>query len=175
MPKLLGKRPLAILCLMSFFTVNAAQAAQEGVVRHRVANSTIPVAAAVEVPGSFSTIYLSGKLPPVQDPRQSITSPLAYGGDTKGQTIAVFKAIEKSLNDIGLGLGDVVKLQVFLVGDPAKNNKMDMEGFMEGYAQFFGTKNQPNVPARSVLKIAGLPNDAWRVEIEAVALRQKTL
>lgn len=153
-------------------TVNIAAHAGEDVIRHRIANSNFPVAAAVEVPASMSIVYLSGKLPPIQDLTQDKNSPLAYGGDTKGQTIGVLKAIDKSLKDIGLGLGDVIKLQVFLVGDPALNNEMDMDGFMAAYVQFFGTKTQPNVPARSVLKIAGLANSAWRVEIEATAVRK---
>ena len=52
---------------------------------------------------------------------------------------SVLKSIEKTLDGLGLKMGDVVKMQVFLVGDPAKGGKMDFAGFMEGYTQFFGT------------------------------------
>jgi hypothetical protein len=31
----------------------------------------------------------------------------------------------------------VIKMQAFLVGDPSKGGKMDFEGFMQGYTQFF--------------------------------------
>lgn len=161
----------SLYCLLVIFS-NIAHA-KGGVIRHLIANSNFPVAAAVEVPAALSTIYLSGKLPPIIDSNQAPNSPHAYGKDTKEQTIGVFKAIEKSLADIGLGLSDVIKLQVFLVGEPNLGNRMDMDGFMAAYVQFFGTKEQPNLPARSVLQIAGLANSAWRVEIEAVAVRSQ--
>ena len=47
-------------------------------------------------------------------------------------------------------------MTVYLVGDPAKGDKMDFEGFMAAYSQFFGTKEQPNLPARSTVQVAGL-------------------
>ncbi len=149
------------------------KALEDVVVRYPVANSSVPVSAAVEVPASASIVYLSGKLPPVQDTTQPLDSPLAYGGDTKGQTVAVFNAIERALADIGLTLGDVVKVQIFLVGDPALGNKMDINGFTEAYAQFFGTAKQPNLPARTLLQIAGLANSALRVEVDVIAVRRQ--
>jgi len=68
-------------------------------------------------------------------------------------------------------MGDVVKMQVFLVGDPSKGGKMDFGGFMEGYTQFFGTEAQPNLPTRSVFQVAGLANPGFLVEIEVTAVR----
>ncbi|MDP1293871.1 Rid family hydrolase, partial [Klebsiella variicola] len=70
-----------------------------------------------------------------------------------------------------LGLGDVVKMQVFLVGDPAKGGKMDFDGFMAAYREFYGTATQPNLPARSVMQVAGLVVPCWLVEIEVIAAR----
>lgn len=58
---------------------------------------------------------------------------------------------------------------IYLVADPAKDGKMDFEGFMKGYTQFFGTKEQPNLPARSAMQVAGLVLPEWLVEIEVVA------
>ena len=68
-------------------------------------------------------------------------------------------------------MGDVVKMQVFLVGDPAKGGKMDFAGFMEGYTEHFGTAEQPNLPSRSVMQVAGLANPGFLVEIEVTAVR----
>jgi enamine deaminase RidA (YjgF/YER057c/UK114 family) len=68
-------------------------------------------------------------------------------------------------------MGDVVKMQVFLVGDPDKGGKMDFAGFMQGYTQFFGSKEQPNLPTRSVFQVAGLANPGFLVEIEVTAVR----
>ncbi len=68
-------------------------------------------------------------------------------------------------------MSDVIKMQVFLVGEPAKGGKMDFAGFMAGYTQFFGTPAQPNLPSRSVFQVAGLANPGFLVEIEVVAVR----
>ncbi|MEA9577576.1 RidA family protein [Xanthomonas nasturtii] len=140
------------------------------VIRHKIPNSDFPIAAAVEVPAGKATVYVSGKVPAVVDTSAPKDSAAAYG-DTKAQTVSVLKQIQDQLKSLGLGMGDVVKMQVFLVGDPAMGGKMDFNGFMEGYRQFFGTKEQPNLPARSAFQIAALGNPLYRVEIEVVAVR----
>jgi enamine deaminase RidA (YjgF/YER057c/UK114 family) len=47
---------------------------------------------------------------------------------------------------------------------------MDFTGFMAGYTKFFGTKEQPNKPARSTFQVAGLAGPGILVEIEVVAV-----
>ena len=73
----------------------------------------------------------------------------------------------------GLGLGDVIQLRVFLVGDPAKGGKLDFAGLQEGYTPFFGSSAQPNKPARTAIQVVALPLPGGLVEIEAVAARKK--
>ena len=140
------------------------------VVRHKIPNSDFPIAQAVEVPAGKTTVYLSGAVPSVVDEKAEKGSRAAYG-DTKAQTVSVFKSIEKTLAGLDLKMGDGIKMQVFLVGDPDKGGKMDFAGFMEGYTQFFGTKEQPNLPSRSVVQVAGLASPAFLVEIEVTAVR----
>ncbi len=65
-------------------------------------------------------------------------------------------------------MGDVVKMQVFLVHDPRA--PMDFGAFMQGYTQFFGGA-QPNLPARSVVGVSALANPGFLVEIEVVAVK----
>ncbi len=142
----------------------------EEVVRHKIPNSNFPIAQAVEVPAGKTTVYLSGAVPTVIDEKADKNSVAAYG-DTKAQTESVLKAIEKTLKDLDLTMGDVFKMQVFLVGDPAKGGKMDFAGFMEGYVKYFGTEQQPNLPARSTMQVAGLVNPGFLVEIEVTAVR----
>ncbi|MCC4614413.1 RidA family protein [Xanthomonas campestris pv. esculenti] len=164
-------RPIAralIATLICSAGVTAADAAE--VVRHKIPNSDFPIAAAVEIPAGKATVYVSGKVPAVVDASAPKDSAAAYG-DTEAQTVSVLNQIKQQLAAIGLGMGDVVKMQVFLVGDPALGGKMDFNGFMEGYRQFFGTKEQPNLPARSAFQIAALGNPLYRVEIEVVAVR----
>jgi enamine deaminase RidA (YjgF/YER057c/UK114 family) len=157
---------LAALVMLAA-TPNAVKAAD--VIRHKIPGSDFPISAAVEVPAGKTTVYLSGAVPRLEAdaPKDSAD---AYG-DTEAQTINVLNSIKKQLESMGLGLGDVIKMQVFLVGDPALDGKMDFAGFMKGYRQFFGTAEQPNLPSRSAFQIAGLANPAYRVEIEVVAVR----
>ena len=130
-------------------------------IRYKNSKSNFPVATAVEVPPLYSTVYLSGKLP-IRN---------SYDNNTKKQTIQVLKEIEKSLLNMGLSLADIVKLPVFLVGVPELNNKMDIDGFSQAYIEFFGTKQQPNLPSRTLVQVAALSNNTL-VEIEATAVRR---
>lgn len=163
------KTMTAVACLAAVLG-NLGPALADEVIRHKIPNSDFPIARAVEVPAGKTTIYVSGAVPPVADPAAAKNTVAAYG-DTKAQTVAVFQSIEKTLKDLGLGLGDVVKMQVFLVGDPTKEGKMDFAGFMEGYRQFYGTAEQRNLPARSALQVAALANPGYLVEIEVTAVR----
>ena len=163
-----ARTSLALALAAGLFAAGAASAQE--VIRHRTPGSNFPIAAAVEVPAGRTTVYVSGMVPQVtneQAPRNSV----AAFGDTKAQTVSVLQAIEKALQRLNLQMKDVVKMQVFLVADPNKENRMDFAGFMEGYTQFFGTAQQPNLPSRSVMQVAGLVNPGWLVEIEVTAVR----
>ena len=142
-------------------------AARAEVVRYPIPNSTFPIAQAVKVSGDAVTYYVSGQVPPVANKDAEPNSPQAYG-DVKTQTVGVLNKIKAILEGFGLGIADVVKMQVFLVHDARA--PMDFKAFMEGYTQFFGG-SQPNLPARSVLGVAALANPGFLVEIEVIAAR----
>lgn len=144
-----------------------ATAASAEVVRHPIPNSTFPIAQAVTVTCNTTTVYVSGQVPPVVNKDADPSSPQAYG-DTKTQTVGVLGRIKAILEGQGLGMGDVVKMQVFLVHNTAA--PMDFKAFMEGYTQFFGG-SQPNLPARSVVGVAALANPGFLVEIEVIAAK----
>jgi enamine deaminase RidA (YjgF/YER057c/UK114 family) len=144
----------------------AAHAAD--IVRHENAGSTpSPIARAIEVPAGFRTIYHSGLVPAPADPKATQYSP-QYWGNTKTQSLSVLTRLQDSLKSMGLGFGDVVKMTVFLGGDPATGGRMDFAGFMEAYSQYFGTKEQPNRPARSTVQVANLVSPGMLVEIEVI-------
>ena len=109
------------------------------------------------------TLYLSGMLSPSLDG--------STPGDTRAQTVGAIKAIDAALKAQKLTLGDVVLMHVYLAGDPAKGGKMDFDGFMAGYTQFFGTREQPHLPARSAMQVAALAESSALVEIEVVAVK----
>lgn len=141
--------------------------AQAEVIRHPIPNSTFPIAQSVQVTGNVTTYYVSGQVPPVANKDADSQSLQAYG-DTKTQTVGVLNRIKTILDGLGLTMGDVVKMQVFLVHNTA--TPMDFKAFMEGYTQFFGG-SQPNLPARSVVGVASLANPGFLVEIEVIAVK----
>lgn len=149
--------------LVSAFALSAALGAvahADEIKREPIPN--FPISAAVVIPPSATNFYFSGTVPSKEGD--------SYG-DTKQQTINVLKKIEAKLKEYGLTMGDVVKMQVYLVADKNKGNTMDFKGFMEGYTQFFGTKEQPNMPVRSAFEVAALANPAYLVEIEVSAAK----
>jgi len=145
----------------------AANAAGAEIVRYPIPNSNFPIAQAVRVSGDAVITYVSGQVPPVVSKEAEPSSPQAYG-DVKTQTVGVLNKIKQILEGQGLGMGDVIKMQVFLVHDARA--PMDFKAFMEGYTQFFGGA-QPNLPARSVVGVAALANPGFLVEIEVVAAK----
>ena len=150
--------------------LQAGPAGAQGVVRHKLPNSDFPILSSVEVPAGATTVYLSGAGAPVADKSAPPRSVQAYG-DTAAQTEATLSAIQRTLEGLGLGMGDVVKMTVFLVGDPGAGGRMDFDGFMRSYRKFYGTADQPRLPTRSVVQVAALANPGWLVEIEVTAVR----
>ena len=154
-----------LLALAAFLA--ATPVARADVVRHPIPNSTFPISQAVQVTGNTTTWYVSGQVPPLLNKDADPQTPQAYG-DVKTQTVGVLNRIKGILDSHGLGMGDVVKMQVFLVHDARA--PMDFRAFMEGYTQFFGG-SQPNLPARSVVGVASLANPGFLVEIEVIAVK----
>jgi len=128
------------------------------------------IASVVTVPAGYDTIYVSGMTPPVIDDK---ATGVARFGDTKTQTLGVLGRIEAALKSQGATMADVVMMRVLLVGDPAKEGKMDFMGMMDGYRTYFGTAAQPNKPARITSQITGLVADGMLVEIEVQAAKKK--
>ena len=147
-------------------------ASASDVVRYPLGNnSTFPIARAVEIPAGSTLVFHSGVTPSPKDPAAPANSP-AYWGDTKTQALSAFARLKESLDSMGLGFGDVVKMTVFLVADPGgKDGRMDFKGFMDAYTQFFGTAAQPKLPARSAVQVAALAAPGMRVEIEVILVR----
>lgn len=124
-------------------------------------NSDLPISAAV---WAGDTLYVSGWL----DPEMKVHS------DTTSQTVGIISDIQKFLESQKLTLGDIAMMRVYLGGDPSKGGKMDFEGMMAGYSQFFGTKSQPNKPARTTLQVVLPAGDRGAlVEIDVIAVRPK--
>jgi enamine deaminase RidA (YjgF/YER057c/UK114 family) len=94
-------------------------------------------------------------------------------GDMETQTTSVLNQIKATLEQLGLGMGDIVKMTVFMAADPSKDNKLNFPGLMAGYSKFFGTAEQPNKPARSAVQVAALVAPGALLEIEVIAVKPK--
>jgi enamine deaminase RidA (YjgF/YER057c/UK114 family) len=119
------------------------------------------------------TLYLSGQLADPVKPADAATGTPASYGDTKTQALSALSKIRTLLKGQGLDMKDVVKMTVFLAGDPEKGGKLDFAGLQASYTQFFGTAEQPNKPARSAMQVAALVVPWALVEIEVIAVRGK--
>lgn len=154
----------AFTCI-GFLTLSIQAGAQD-IVRHAY-DTGFPIAAAIEVPANKTLVYLGGTVPQVNyEPGSPLPDDATYE-----QAMTVFAGMRDKLTGLGLGMGDVIQMQVFLVGVPQQDGRLDFDGFQRAYTQFFGTAEQPNTPVRSVLQVAGLARPQWVVEVEVVAVR----
>src|ERR1700753_917837 len=140
------------------------------VVKHVQPNEKSPIANGV---WAGDTLYLSGQLASPVTPADEAKGTAAVYGDTKIQAMSALNKIQALLKEQGLDMKDVVKMTVFMAGDPALGNKLDFAGLQASYTQFFGTKEQPNKPARSAMQVAALAAPWALVEIEVIAVKGK--
>ena len=97
-------------------------------------------------------IFLSGQIPIDPSTGEMIR------GDIRQQTRQVLENMKGVLESQGLGMQDVVKVNIFLK-DMGNFNEMN-----EVYATYFSS----SPPARSTVEVAKLPRNA-DIEIEAIA------
>jgi 2-iminobutanoate/2-iminopropanoate deaminase len=138
------------------------------IVRHTNPPPAI-ILSGVTIPPGAETLILSGQLPSPIDPAK--TDSIEAYGDTKTQTVSTLKKIKVLLEKQGYAMSDVVKLTIFVVGDPKLAGKMDFAGFNAGYREFFGTAENPNLVARSTVQVAALAGPNFLIEIEATAAK----
>jgi enamine deaminase RidA (YjgF/YER057c/UK114 family) len=137
----------------------------------RVAVPNFPISASVTVPATATITYLSGMIAPIAHPEAPKDSVAAYG-DTAEQVTAILEKTKTALAAQDLTMGDIISMQVFLVGDPNKGGKMDFAGLQSAYTKYFGTPDQPNKPVRVAVQVAGLVAPGALVEIQVTAARR---
>ncbi len=148
-------RPLAALAMTICFSVSASAQAIKQI---PLPPSQNPTGADLPVSGATwagNTLYVSGWLDP----------DMKADTDTKSQTVGILKDMQKLLESQKLTMGNVAMMRVYL-------GKPDFAGLTAGYTQFFGTKDQPNKPARTTLQVV-LPaaSRGALVEIDMIAVR----
>jgi enamine deaminase RidA (YjgF/YER057c/UK114 family) len=123
------------------------------------------ISRAVKVPAGSEMLYVSGITPKPVSP-----GPPVVFGDTKTQVASILGQIGEILTAQGYGWEDVVMMRVLLVGDPAKEGKMDFAGMMESYNAVYGTLK--NKPARITSQVAALVAPGMMAEIEVQAAKK---
>jgi enamine deaminase RidA (YjgF/YER057c/UK114 family) len=157
--------PAATLGLL--FAAGVAQAKAppppKAMIERTSANPTAVISGTATVPPGSKLVWLSGATASPIDP----TKPTEFG-DTKTQTLSILTKMKAQLESMGLGMGDIIKMNVFLVGVPEQGGHMDSAGMNEVFKTFFGTPEQPNKPTRTTVQVAALGRPTTFVEIEAV-------
>jgi enamine deaminase RidA (YjgF/YER057c/UK114 family) len=164
-------KTLKLITMVAAMLAVSCMAQGQGLeVKHLQPNEKSPIANGV---WAGDTLYLSGQLASPVTPADPAKGTPAVYGDTKTQAMSALNKIQALLKEQGLDMKDVVKMTVFLAGDPAMGNKLDFAGLQGAYNQFFGTKEQPNKPARSAVQVAALAAPWALLEIEVIAVRSK--
>lgn len=151
------------LCTPAGGAMTQEAAASPGIER-TVSSPTATISSSASVPPGSRIVFISGTTPSPLDP--AVPENL---GDTRQQTLSVLTKIKTHLETLGMDMGDVVKMTVFLVGVPENEGRMDSAAMNEVFKTFFGTAEQPNRPTRSTIQVAALGRPTMYVEIEAIA------
>ena len=101
-------------------------------------------------------IFVSGQIPLNPETGEVVFA------DITEQTERILVNIRNILQEVGMGLEDVVKTTVYL------ELMDDLSRVNEVYARFFGE----NPPARAAVEVARLPKDV-AIEIEAIAWKRR--
>ena len=139
--------PLLLLVTTSAFSINNAEA--ESVTREFInpANGYTQVVSASA--NGVTTIYTSGQV--------------SEGNTLEDQLRGTFAALKKQLNDAGASLGDIVKINTYIVD----YNQAHLDTFRNVRDEFFPAENRP---ASTLVGVTALALPKYLVEIEATAV-----
>jgi 2-iminobutanoate/2-iminopropanoate deaminase len=107
----------------------------------------------VEIPAGNRLVFCSGQL--------GIGKDGVVPDGVEAQARLCFRAITAILEEAGMNLGDIVRVNAYVVGAEY------LAGYMKVRDEFIG--NPP--PASTLMVIQGLARPEFKVEIEAVAAR----
>lgn len=155
--------------LLALMLLAAGPAVAEPVTRVETSPPSLILSAA-KVKADAEILHLSGQLALPIDPSKPPAGVEDYG-DTRTQTISTLNKIKGLLEANGYAMRDVYRMTAYLVAPPGGNGRMDFAGFNAGYAQFFGTADNPGKPVRSTVQVAGLAGPYYLVELEVSAAK----
>ena len=103
------------------------------------------------------TVYLSGQVGWDADEQ------IVGRGDLRAQTWQALRNVETALKAAGAELSDVVSMRIYIVQEQLPHSK----AISDGLKAFFP---ESHAPATTWIAVAGLANEEFLVEIEAVAV-----
>ena len=168
----------SIAAIIAAVALGLPASASAAVVKHANTPPGMILQGVTVTPGT-ELLFLSGQLASPVDTSKPMTPAamaaltMADFGDTRTQTISTLTKIKTILASHGYTMADVIKLTVFVAGDPARGGKMDFAGMNDGFKTFFGTPDNPGTVARSTVQVAALAGPAFLVEIEATAAKTR--
>ena len=158
----------AIGCLLS---VAATVPAGAHAILRRADQSAPVVSTSVLVPAGVDLVFVSAILPDAADPAAPASSARRFG-DTATQAKSVLAKIARELESHGLTMADVIKMNIFLVGDPGRKGEVDYLGLTQAYLGLYGMRTlEKSLPARTTVQVAGLPVPGVLVAIEVIAAK----
>ncbi len=159
-----AKLPLILLMALG---LAAPKVDAHGIVRRE--QPGLPIASSITVPAGAELIFIGGTLADVKEPG---TAPgLAPRlGNTADQARSVLGKIQAELVAAGYTMGDIVKMEVYLVADPATDGQVDMLGLLSAYKTYFN-QDAGGLPTRTTVQVAGLPLPGALVQIAVTAAR----
>jgi enamine deaminase RidA (YjgF/YER057c/UK114 family) len=111
------------------------------------------------------TAYSDGVVLDVPGGKRAFLSGIVAEGDGIGdQTRAILEEIEATLGDLGGGMGDVVRVRVY-IARPAMDEE-SLETVHEIRTEFF---DQTQLPASTLVEVEDLVEDHFQIEIDADA------
>jgi enamine deaminase RidA (YjgF/YER057c/UK114 family) len=154
------------------YTSVGSSPAATGIVRQslEIDDPAFPVAGAVMTRTGTDTVYVTGLLPTIVNLNAPKDNVEAYG-NAETQTTTILNRIKVMLEKFGFGMGDIVKMTIYMVGD--QGNKTDYAGMMAAYTRYFGTYEQPNKPARTTVQVVALRRPGALLEIEVIAAKNQ--
>jgi enamine deaminase RidA (YjgF/YER057c/UK114 family) len=155
------------LILLIALGLAAPQVDAHGIVRRE--QPGLPIASSITVPAGAELIFIGGTLADVSD-TGTATGSAPRLGNTADQARSVLGKIQAELVAAGYTMGDIVKMEVYLVADPAKGGQADMLGLLSAYTTYFDTA-AGGLPTRTTVQVAGLPLPGALVQIAVTAAR----
>lgn len=155
------------IATLALVLVASVQADAHGIIRR--AGSGLAIASSVTIPAGAELLYVGGTLPDL-----NVDGPggkLPPGSSAMAaQARSVLGKIEAELQAAGYLMSDIVKMDVFLVGESDRGGAVDVAGLASAYLAYFG-EDRGGVPTRTTVQVGGLPVPGALVQIAVTAAR----